>query len=82
MIRKMTFPVLASVSGPRTSMDRLEKVSVAGNNMSIAMRRLGAILFRVEGAQLATQSYKSPQRSAPLDWRQYPSLSCTGYLQT
>jgi len=57
-MRKM-FPVFVSVCGPRRSRDRLAKGSVAGKNLSIAVRRLGAILFREQDGQLATQSYTS-----------------------
>jgi len=59
MIRRKTFPVLVSVSGQRMSIDSLAKGSVAGNSLSIAVRRLGAILFLAQDAQLATQSYAS-----------------------
>jgi len=59
IIRRKTFPALVSFSGPRRSMDRLATGSVAGKNLSIAMHRLGAILFREENVQLATQSYTS-----------------------
>jgi len=59
MIRRKTFPVLVSVRGSRRSIDRLAKGSVAGNNLSIAVRRLGAILFLAQDAKLATQSYTS-----------------------
>ena len=59
MIRRKTFPVLVSVRGPRRSIDRLAKGSVTGNNLSITVRRLGAILFLEQDAQLATQSYTS-----------------------
>jgi len=57
MIRSKTFPVLVYVRGPRRSIDRLAKGSVAGNNLSIALRQFGAILFLAQDAQLPTQSY-------------------------
>jgi len=59
MIRRKTFPVLVSVRGPRRSIDRLAKGYVAGNSLSIAVRRHGAVLILAQDAQLATQSYKS-----------------------
>ena len=59
MIRRKTFPVLVSVRGPRRSIDRLAKGSVSGNNLSLAVRRLGATLFLAQDAQLATHSYTS-----------------------
>jgi len=59
MIRRKKFPVLVSVRGPRRSIDRLEKGSVAGNNLSIAVRRPGAIMFLAHDAQLATQTCTS-----------------------
>jgi len=40
-------------------MDRIAKGSLAGNNLSTAVRRLGSILLRAQGAQLATQSFMS-----------------------
>jgi len=40
-------------------MDRLAKGSVAANYLSIAVRRFGAILFRAQVEQLATQLYTS-----------------------
>jgi len=51
MIRRRTFPVLISVRGPRRSINKRSKGSVAGNNVSIAVRRLGAILFMARDAQ-------------------------------
>jgi len=59
MIRRKTFPVLVSVRGPRRSVDRLAKGYVAGNSLSIAVRRHGAVLIPAHDAQLATQSCKS-----------------------
>ena len=59
MIRRKTIPVFVSVRGPRRSIDRLAKGSVAGNNLSIAMRRLDEVLFLAQEAQMATQSYTS-----------------------
>ena len=59
MIRRKTFPVSVSVRGPSRSIDRLAKGSVAGNTLSIAVRRLGTILFLEQDAQLAIQSYTS-----------------------
>jgi len=58
-IRKKTFPVLVSVNGSRRSIEKLPKESVAGNNFSIAVRRVGAILFREHDAELANQSNSS-----------------------
>jgi len=64
MIRRKTIPVLVSVRGPRRSIDRLANGSVAGNNLSIAVRRLGAILFLAQDAQLANQSYTSATKDS------------------
>jgi len=64
VIRRKTFPVLVYVSGPMRSMDRLAKGSVAGKTLGIAVRSLGAILFRANDVQLATPSYTSAAMDA------------------
>jgi len=69
MIRRKKFPALVSVSGPRRSIYRLEKGSVAGNNLSINVGRLGAILSLAQAAQLATQSYTSEAMDSQWKWR-------------
>jgi len=52
-------PSLCICQGPEESIDKFAKGSVAGNKLSIAVRRLGAILFRAQDAHLATQSCTS-----------------------
>jgi len=64
VIRRKTFPLLVLVRGPRRSIDKLAKGSDAGNNLSMAVRSLDAILFLAQDAQLATQSHTSASRDS------------------
>jgi len=45
-------------------MDWIAKGAVPWNNVSITVRRLGAILLQEQDAQLATQSYTSAAMDA------------------